>query len=78
MCIGEYGVFINLFLQGFSMAVDIASELKFFNVKLDEFTPIIPTVVQSEIHYIYNYVIHLVIQSVSMHHNQEETASSTN
>jgi hypothetical protein len=51
-CVGEYGVFIDLFVQGFDMAVDIASEVKFFEVKLDEFAPVVPTVVQSEIRYI--------------------------
>jgi hypothetical protein len=51
-CVGEYGVFIDLFVQGFDMAVDIASELKFFEVKLDEFAPVVPTTVESKIHYI--------------------------
>lgn len=51
-CVGEYGVFIDLFVQGFDMAVDIASELKFFEVKLDEFAPVVPTTVESKIRYI--------------------------
>jgi hypothetical protein len=51
-CVGEYGVFIDLFVQGFDMAVEIASEVKFFEVKLDEFAPVVPTVVESKIRYI--------------------------
>jgi hypothetical protein len=37
------GVFIDLSIQGFNTVVDIASEVKFFGVKLDEFTPVIRT-----------------------------------
>jgi hypothetical protein len=47
-------VFIDPFIQGFNTALDIASEVKFCEVKLDEFAPVISTAVQSEIHYIYN------------------------
>jgi hypothetical protein len=50
-CVGEYGVFIDLFVQGFDMVVEIASEVKFFKVKLDEFAPIIPSVVESTTHH---------------------------
>lgn len=41
-CVGEYGVFIDLFVQGFDMAVEIASEVKFFEVKVDEHAPCLP------------------------------------
>jgi hypothetical protein len=51
-CVGEYGVFIDLFVQGLDMAVEIASEVKFFEVKLDEFAPVIPDVVVSTTRYI--------------------------
>jgi hypothetical protein len=51
-CIGEHGVFIDLFVQGFDMAVEIASEVKFFEVKLDEYAPVVPTVVESNIRFV--------------------------
>lgn len=51
-CVGEHGVFIDLFVQGFDMAVDITSEVKFFEVKLDEFSPAVPFVVESHIRFI--------------------------
>ena len=50
-CVGEYGVFVDLFVQGFDMAIDITSEVKFFEVKLDEFAPFVPATVQSKIRY---------------------------
>jgi hypothetical protein len=53
-CTGEYGVFIDLFVQGFEMAVDITSEVKFFEVKLDEYAPCLSTVIESEICFMSN------------------------
>ena len=35
-CSGEYGTFIDLFSQGMALAVDITSEVKFFELKVKE------------------------------------------
>jgi hypothetical protein len=41
-CDEEYGVLMDLFVQGFELAVCLTSEIKFFEVKLDEFAPATP------------------------------------
>lgn len=41
-CVGQYGVFIDLFTQGFELAVSIAEEVKFFEVKIDLHAPELP------------------------------------
>jgi len=42
-CDESYGVLMDLFVQGFELAVGLTSEIKFFEVKLDEFAPATPT-----------------------------------
>ncbi|KIM75797.1 hypothetical protein PILCRDRAFT_91919 [Piloderma croceum F 1598] len=41
-CDEEYGVLMDLFVQGFKLVVCLTSEIKFFEVKLDEFAPATP------------------------------------
>jgi hypothetical protein len=41
-CDEAYGVLMDLFVQGFELAVSLTSEIKFFEVKLDEFAPATP------------------------------------
>src|SRR5882724_10160597 len=42
-CDEEYGVLMDLFIQGFDLVVGLTSEVKFFEVKLDEFAPESPS-----------------------------------
>src|SRR5882724_9988147 len=42
-CDEEYGVLMDLFIQGFKLAVGLTSEVKFFKVKLDKFAPASPS-----------------------------------
>lgn len=35
-CDGEYGTMVDLFLQGMALAIEITSEVKFFEVKIEE------------------------------------------
>jgi hypothetical protein len=41
----------DLFLQGYDMVMAVTSEVKFFEVKLDEFAPLVPMTKQSDIRY---------------------------
>ena len=41
-CDGDYGTLIDLFSQGMALAVEITSEVKFFEVKIEEFVAITP------------------------------------
>jgi len=41
----------DLFLQGYDMVLAVASEVKFFEVKLDEFAPSVSMTKQSDIRY---------------------------
>ena len=36
LCDGNCGNFLNLFLQGMELVMDITSKVKFFEVKIDE------------------------------------------
>ena len=38
-CNEEYGVLMDLFVQGFELVVGLMSEIKFFEVKLDKYAP---------------------------------------
>jgi hypothetical protein len=51
-CNGTSDEIRDLFLQGYDMVIGVASEVKFFEVKLDEFAPAIPMTKLSDIrHY---------------------------
>ena len=41
-CDEAYGVLIDLFVQGFELAVSLTLEIKFFEVKMDKYTPTTP------------------------------------
>jgi hypothetical protein len=48
-CDEQYGVLMDLFVQGFELAVGLTSEVKFFEVKLDEFAPATPLNILSDV-----------------------------
>lgn len=54
-CEGEYGVFIDLFVQTMDLTVKLVSEVKFFEVKLDEYALVVPQTTCSKIRYIPAY-----------------------
>jgi hypothetical protein len=41
-CNSTYNEIRDLFIQGFEMAIAVTSEVKFFEVKLDEYAPATP------------------------------------
>jgi hypothetical protein len=41
-CDEAYGVLMDLFVQGFELTVSLTSEIKFFEVKVDEYAPATP------------------------------------
>ena len=41
-CDEAYGVLMDLFVQGFKLAVSLTSEIKFFKVKMDKYAPATP------------------------------------
>ena len=41
-CNSTYDEIRDLFIQGFEMAIAVTSEVKFFEVKLDEYAPATP------------------------------------
>lgn len=50
-CLGDIGVLLDLFTQGIEMGIQVASEVKFFEVKLDEYAPVASTNAESEFRY---------------------------
>lgn len=51
-CEGNLGDFIDLFTQGMSLAVDITSEVKFFEVKMDELVADVPCIAALKVRYL--------------------------
>ena len=50
-CNSTVGEIMDMFLQGYEMVLSVASEVKFFEVKLDSLAPCVPMTKISDIRY---------------------------